>query len=53
MLLHHALRINYTLNMDNKDIREKPLATIVTTSNKKKCKCCGKELPLSYFRKYA
>ena len=39
--------------MDNSDIREKPLAIQVTTSNKKKCKCCGKELPLSYFRKYA
>nr|DAG96222.1 MAG TPA: restriction endonuclease [Crassvirales sp.] len=39
--------------MDNSNINEKPLATIITTSNKKKCKCCGKELPLSYFRKYA
>lgn len=39
--------------MDNADISEKPLATIITTSNKKKCKCCGKELPLSYFNKYA
>lgn len=37
--------------MDNNDIINKPLATIVTTTNKKKCKCCGKELPLNYFKK--
>ena len=30
---------------------DKPLATIVTTTNKRKCKCYGKELPLSYFKK--
>lgn len=39
--------------MDNNNIGDKPLAIPVTTSNKKKCKCCGKELPLNYFRKYA
>ncbi len=36
MLLHHALRINYILNMDDNGIGDKPLATIVTTPNKKK-----------------
>lgn len=30
---------------------EKPLAIVVTTNNKKKCKCCGKELPITYFNK--
>ena len=34
--------------MENK---EQPLAIAVTTNNKKKCKCCGKELPISYFNK--
>ena len=48
MLLHHAVRINYILNMENK---EQPLAIAVTTNNKKKCKCCGKELPITYFNK--
>lgn len=32
---------------------DEPLAVVVTTHNKKKCKCCGKELPLDNFRKYA
>lgn len=39
--------------MDNNNVGDKPLATIVTTPNKKKCKCCGKELPLTYFKKCA
>lgn len=34
--------------MENK---EQPLAVAVTTNNKKKCKCCGKELPITYFNK--
>ena len=34
--------------MENK---EQPLAIAVTTNNKKKCKCCGKELPITYFHK--
>lgn len=32
---------------------EQALAVVVTTNNKKICKCCGKELPLNNFRKYA
>lgn len=31
--------------------QETPLAIVVTTSNKKKCKCCGKELPITMFHK--
>lgn len=34
--------------MENK---EQPLAIAVTTNNKKKCKCCGKELSITYFNK--
>ena len=30
---------------------DKPLATAITISNKKKCKRCGKELPITYFAK--
>ena len=48
MLLVAVVKINYILNMENK---EQPLAIAVTTNNKKKCKCCGKELPISYFNK--
>ena len=36
---------------NNNNVGDKPLATIVTTSNKKKCKCCGKELPITMFNK--
>lgn len=50
MLLVVVVKINYILNMEN---NEKPLAVVVTINNKKKCKCCGKELPLDDFRKYA
>lgn len=35
--------------MDN----ETPLAVIETTTEKKRCKCCGRELPLSNFKAYA
>lgn len=48
MLLVAVVKINYILNMENK---EQPLAIAVTTNNKKKCKCCGKELPITYFNK--
>lgn len=48
MLLVVVVKINYILNMENK---EQPLAIAVTTNNKKKCKCCGKELPITYFNK--
>ena len=37
--------------MENND--DKVLATQETITEKKKCKCCGKELPITYFRKYA
>ena len=37
--------------MDNNNVGDKPLATIVTTPTKKKCKCCGKELPITMFNK--
>lgn len=29
MLLHHVVKINYILNMDNNNVGDKPLATIV------------------------
>ena len=48
MLLHHVVKINYILNMENK---EQPLAIAITTNNKRKCKCCGKELPITMFNK--
>lgn len=35
--------------MDNNETK---FATIVTVNEKKKCKCCGKELPITYFRKW-
>lgn len=52
MLLHHAAKINYILNMENnKDYSNEVLAVEETTTEKKKCKCCGKELPLTMFNK--
>lgn len=41
--------------MDDRNInyKETPLATIETTTEKRKCECCGKELPLSLFRTYS
>lgn len=36
--------------MENNNI-ERPLATQITIEDKKKCKCCGKELPITYFNR--
>lgn len=36
--------------MENNN-NEQPLAIAITTNNKKKCKCCGKELPVTYFKR--
>lgn len=36
--------------MDNNN--ENKLATTVIVNEKKKCKCCGKELPVTYFKKW-
>ena len=36
---------------NKKDYKDEVLATIETTINKKKCKCCGKELPITMFNK--
>ena len=45
-------KINYILNMENNsDYSNKILAVEETTTEKKKCKCCGKELPLTMFNK--
>ena len=52
MLLHHAVRINYILNMENnKDYSNEILAVKEATEQKKICKCCGKELPISNFKR--
>ena len=52
MLLHHAVKINYILNMENNhNYNNEILAVEETTTEKKKCKCCGKELPLTMFNK--
>lgn len=52
MLLHHVVKINYILNMENnKDYSNEVLAVEETTTQKKTCKCCGKELPLTMFNK--
>ena len=54
MLLVVDAKINYILNMENNhNYNNEILAVEETTTEKKKCKCCGKELPLSYFKKYA
>ena len=37
--------------MENKDFHNEVLAEEVTTSEKKVCKCCGKELPITMFNK--
>ena len=52
MLLHHAVKINYILNMENNsDYSNKILAIEETTTEKKTCKCCGKELHITMFNK--
>lgn len=46
------VKINYILNMENNhDYSNEKLAVEETTTEKKKCKCCGKELPLTMFNK--
>ena len=45
-------KINYILNMENNhNYNNEILAVEETTTEKKKCKCCGKELPLTMFNK--
>ena len=45
-------KINYILNMENKvNYNDKVLAIEETTQQKKVCKCCGKELPITMFNK--
>lgn len=52
MLLHHVVKINCILNMENKvNYNDKVLAVEETTPQKKVCKCCGKELPITMFNK--
>ncbi len=52
MLLHHVVKTNYILNMENKiNYNNEVLAVEEATTNKKKCKCCGKELPVTMFNK--
>lgn len=52
MLRHHAAKINYILNMENKtDYSNTVLAVEETIQQKKTCKCCGKELPITMFNK--
>ena len=38
--------------MENNNNHEVILATVTTINKKKKCKCCGKELPITYFNKH-
>ena len=52
MLLVVVVKINYILNMENNsNYSNEVLAVEETTTEKKKCKCCGKELPLTMFNK--
>ena len=52
MLLVVVVKINYILNMENKpDYSNEVLAVEETTTEKKTCKCCGKELPITMFNK--
>ena len=45
-------KTNYILNMENNpDYSNERLAIEETTTEKKTCKCCGKELPLTMFNK--
>ena len=38
---------------DNKNFHNEVLAKVETITEKKKCNCCGKELPLTSFRRHA
>lgn len=38
---------------NNKIDQSKPLGTQITITEKKRCKCCGKVLPITYFKRYA
>ena len=52
MLLAVDVKINYILNMENNhDYSNEILAVEETTTEKKTCKCCGKELPLTMFNR--
>lgn len=52
MLLVHVVKINYIYDMENnKDYSNIVLAVEETTTEKKICKCCGKELPITMFNK--
>ena len=52
MLLVVVVKINCILNMENKtDYSNEVLAVEETTTEKKTCKCCGKELPITMFNK--
>ena len=52
MLLVVDAKTNYILNMENNNnYSNEILAVEETTTEKKKCKCCGKELPLTMFNK--
>ena len=45
-------KINYILNMENNNNYNNEIIDVEETkTEKKKCKCCGKELPLTMFNK--